>query len=60
MHGRLLGKILSYMCLIAHFIDENCNLHIRIINYCPIGGHSEELVGRARLKNVRMNGGLRG
>lgn len=40
------GKILSYMCLTAHFIDENWKLHKRILNFCPIAGHSGELIGR--------------
>lgn len=41
------GQNLSYMCLTAHFIDDDWNLHKRIINFCPIGGHSGELIGRA-------------
>uniref|UniRef100_A0A7C9DW00 hAT-like transposase RNase-H fold domain-containing protein n=1 Tax=Opuntia streptacantha TaxID=393608 RepID=A0A7C9DW00_OPUST len=35
------------MCLTAHFIDDGWNLHNRIINFCPIVGHSRELIGRA-------------
>ena len=34
------------MCLTAHFIDDDWNLHKRIINCCPIDGHSGELIGR--------------
>lgn len=41
------GQNLSYMCLTAHFIDDNWRLHKRIINFCPIAGHSGELIGRA-------------
>ncbi|CAO2830618.1 unnamed protein product [Amaranthus hypochondriacus] len=41
------GQNLSYMCLTAHFIDDNWNLHKKIINFCPIAGHSGELIGRA-------------
>ncbi|KAE8690247.1 hypothetical protein F3Y22_tig00110904pilonHSYRG00114 [Hibiscus syriacus] len=41
------GQNLSYMCLTAHFIDDEWNLHKRIINFCPIAGHSGQLIGRA-------------
>ncbi|KAL4284773.1 hypothetical protein GQ457_16G007020 [Hibiscus cannabinus] len=41
------GQNLSYMCLTAHFIDDDWNLHKRIINFCPIVGHSGQLIGRA-------------
>lgn len=35
------------MCLTAHFIDDDWNLHKRIINFCPIVGHTGVLIGRA-------------
>lgn len=35
------------MYLTAHFIDNNWNLHKRIINFCLIVGHSGKLIGRA-------------
>ncbi|KAL4291279.1 hypothetical protein GQ457_14G015580 [Hibiscus cannabinus] len=35
------------MCLTAHFIDDTWKLHKMIINFCPIAGHSGELIGRA-------------
>ncbi|KAL4554031.1 hypothetical protein LXL04_039857 [Taraxacum kok-saghyz] len=38
---------ICYMCLTAHFIDEHWTLHKRIINFCPIVGHSGVLIGRA-------------
>lgn len=38
---------LCYMCLTAHFIDDDWKLHKRIINFCLIGGHSGELLGRS-------------
>ena len=41
------GQNLSYMCLTAHFIDDDWHLHKRIINFCPIAGHSGVLIGRA-------------
>ncbi|KAL4566088.1 hypothetical protein LXL04_030198 [Taraxacum kok-saghyz] len=41
------GQNLCYMCLTAHFIDDDWTLHKRIINFCPIVGHSGVLIGRA-------------
>lgn len=41
------GQNLCYMCLTAHFIDDDWRLHKRIINFCPIVGHSGVLIGRA-------------
>uniref|UniRef100_A0A803N254 BED-type domain-containing protein n=1 Tax=Chenopodium quinoa TaxID=63459 RepID=A0A803N254_CHEQI len=41
------GQNLSYMCLTAHFIDDNWKLHKRIINFCPVAGHSGELIGKS-------------
>uniref|UniRef100_A0A803LAE6 BED-type domain-containing protein n=1 Tax=Chenopodium quinoa TaxID=63459 RepID=A0A803LAE6_CHEQI len=38
---------LSHMCLTAHFIDHNWNLHKKILNFCPISGHSSEAIGKA-------------
>lgn len=36
-----------YMCLTAHFIDDDWKLHKIIINFCPVGGHSGELIGKS-------------
>jgi len=41
------GQNLSYMCLTAHFFDDSWRLHKRIINFCPVAGHSGELIGRS-------------
>ncbi|CAH9100269.1 unnamed protein product [Cuscuta europaea] len=41
------GQNLSYMCLTVHFIDDEWKLHKRILNFCPIAGHSGELIGKA-------------
>ena len=41
------GQNLSYMCLTAHFIDDDWNLHKRVLNFCPLAGHSGQLIGRA-------------
>uniref|UniRef100_A0A803MBM2 hAT-like transposase RNase-H fold domain-containing protein n=1 Tax=Chenopodium quinoa TaxID=63459 RepID=A0A803MBM2_CHEQI len=34
------------MCLTAHFIDDEWNLHKRINNFCPVAGHFGELIGK--------------
>ncbi|XP_075499293.1 zinc finger BED domain-containing protein RICESLEEPER 2-like [Primulina tabacum] len=34
------------MCLTAHFINANWNLHKRILNFCPISGHKGEEIGK--------------
>ncbi|KAL0408170.1 UNVERIFIED_CONTAM: Zinc finger BED domain-containing protein RICESLEEPER 2 [Sesamum radiatum] len=36
----------NYMCLNAHFIDDDWNLHKRILNFCPIIGHKSEEIGK--------------
>uniref|UniRef100_A0A803N6R2 BED-type domain-containing protein n=1 Tax=Chenopodium quinoa TaxID=63459 RepID=A0A803N6R2_CHEQI len=36
---------LSYMCLTAHFIDDNWILHKKILNFCLISSHSGEAIG---------------
>lgn len=32
----------NYMCLTAHFINDDWNLQKRILNFCPISGHRSE------------------
>ena len=49
------GQNLSYMCLTAHFIDDDWNLHKSIINFRPITGHSREHNGTA-LRSAWLNG----
>ncbi|GMJ15362.1 DAYSLEEPER [Hibiscus trionum] len=41
------GQNLGYMCLTAHFIDDRCTLHKKIIKFCPIPGHSGEIIGKS-------------
>ncbi|OAY60648.2 hypothetical protein MANES_01G057350v8 [Manihot esculenta] len=38
---------INYMCITAHFIDNDWKLHKRIINFCPISSHKSEEVGKA-------------
>ncbi|KAL4367731.1 hypothetical protein GQ457_05G022200 [Hibiscus cannabinus] len=41
------GQNLGYMCLTAHFIDDQWRFHKKIINFCPIPGHSGEIIGKS-------------
>ncbi|KAL4568440.1 hypothetical protein LXL04_024053 [Taraxacum kok-saghyz] len=43
---------LSYMCLTAHFIDKDWIIHKRIINFCPVSGHSGEIIGKYLEKSL--------
>jgi len=36
---------LNYMCITAHFIDSDWNLHKRILNFCLIPNHKCETIG---------------
>jgi len=36
---------LNYMCITAHFIDSNQNLHKRILNFCLIPNHKGQIIG---------------
>ena len=38
---------LCYMCLTAHWIDDNWNYQKRILNFCPISSHKGESIGKA-------------
>ena len=38
---------LNYMCLTAHFIDDNWTLHKRIINFCVVDNFKGVTLGRA-------------
>ncbi|XP_023896650.1 zinc finger BED domain-containing protein RICESLEEPER 2-like [Quercus suber] len=37
---------LNYMSLTGHFIDDDWNLHNRILNFCQVEDHREETIGR--------------
>ena len=37
---------LSYMCLIAHWIDNDWNLHKRILNFCIVPNHKGVTIGK--------------
>ncbi|CAO2826302.1 unnamed protein product [Amaranthus hypochondriacus] len=35
------------MSLTAHFIDQDWTLHKKVINFCPISGHSGEIIRKS-------------
>ncbi|CAA0806372.1 Zinc finger BED domain-containing protein DAYSLEEPER [Striga hermonthica] len=37
---------INYMCITAHYIDEEWSLNKKIINFCPIESHKGEDLGR--------------
>ncbi|KAL0444337.1 UNVERIFIED_CONTAM: Zinc finger BED domain-containing protein RICESLEEPER 2 [Sesamum latifolium] len=45
------------MCLTAHFIDDDRNLHKRILNFCPIIGHKSEEIGKG-VEKYLLNWGI--
>ncbi|BBH01845.1 BED zinc finger [Prunus dulcis] len=38
---------LNYMCLTAHYIDDQWRLHKKILNFCTIVNHKGDTIGRA-------------
>ena len=38
---------INYLCIIAHFIDNDWKLHKNIINFCPISSRKGEAIGKA-------------
>ncbi|KAK9673655.1 hypothetical protein RND81_12G181500 [Saponaria officinalis] len=45
------------MCLTAHYIDHNWKLKKKIINFCPIVGHTGEIIGKA-IENCLIEWGI--
>ncbi|WRX10852.1 zinc finger protein [Theobroma cacao] len=43
----------NYLCLTAHFIDNDWKLHKRILNFCPIYSHKGEAIGKMIEKCLR-------
>lgn len=37
---------LNFMCVTAHFIDDNWNLHKKILNFCLVPNHKGETIGK--------------
>ena len=44
---------INYMCLTAHFIDNDWKLRKRIINFCPISSHRGEAIEKVIEKCLR-------
>ncbi|GAB2270329.1 hypothetical protein Dimus_038840 [Dionaea muscipula] len=40
----------NYMVITAHFVDDEWNLHKRIINFCPIASHTGKEIGNLILE----------
>jgi len=40
-------QIINYMCLTAHWIDNEWKLNKRILNFCPISSQKGDELGRA-------------
>uniref|UniRef100_A0A7N0TNC7 Transposase n=1 Tax=Kalanchoe fedtschenkoi TaxID=63787 RepID=A0A7N0TNC7_KALFE len=40
-------RTVNFMCVTAHFIDHEWKLQKRILNFCPIGSHKGEDIGKA-------------
>ncbi|KAK3189129.1 hypothetical protein Dsin_028690 [Dipteronia sinensis] len=38
---------INYMCLTAHFVDNNWKLQKKILNFCPISNHKGDTIGKA-------------
>ncbi|KAL4021214.1 hypothetical protein IC575_020006 [Cucumis melo] len=38
---------INYMVITAHFIDDDWNLHKRILNFCQVANHKGDTIGRA-------------
>ncbi|XP_072060335.1 zinc finger BED domain-containing protein RICESLEEPER 2-like [Arachis hypogaea] len=48
---------LNYLCLTAHFIDQDWKLQKRILNFCLIKNHKGETIGR-KIEKCLLNWGI--
>jgi hypothetical protein len=48
---------LNYMCITAHFIDSNWNLHKRILNFCLLHNHKGETIGQ-KIESCMLEWGI--
>ncbi|XP_062145383.1 zinc finger BED domain-containing protein RICESLEEPER 1-like [Alnus glutinosa] len=48
---------LNYMCITAHFIDNNWNLHKRILNFCLLCNHKGETIGQ-KIESCMLEWGI--
>ncbi|KAG8634406.1 hypothetical protein MANES_17G029905v8 [Manihot esculenta] len=49
---------INYMCITAHYIDDNWILHKKILNFCPIGSHKGDDIGMA-IESCLLNWGIK-
>lgn len=49
---------INYICVTAHFIDTEWNLHKRNINFVPVSSHKDYYLGKA-LENCLLDWGLK-
>jgi hypothetical protein len=47
----------NYMCITAHFIDSNWNLHKRILNFCLLSNHTSETIGQ-KIESCMLEWGI--
>jgi len=48
---------INYMCLTAHWIDNDWNLHKRILNFCQVSNHMGEIIGQV-IENCLLEWGI--
>jgi len=48
---------INYMCLTAHWIDNEWNLHKRILNFCQVSNHMGETIGQV-IENCMLEWGI--
>ena len=49
---------INYMAVIAHFIDDDWNLHKKIISFVPVTSHKGEYIAKA-LENCVLEWGIK-
>ena len=49
---------LNYMCITAHFIDNEWKLHKKILSFVPVSSHKGEYIAKA-LENYLLEWGLK-
>ncbi|KAG8657803.1 hypothetical protein MANES_03G090444v8 [Manihot esculenta] len=49
---------INYMCITAHYIDDNWTLHKKILNFCPIGSHKGDDIGMD-VESCLLNWGIK-
>ena len=50
-------QIVNYLCITAHFIDNDWKLNKKILNFCPISSHKGESIGMV-IEKCLLNWGI--